>query len=68
MNILLVVLFNCQNERQPQLNPLDPNIRMHILHTVLHINPKVLTKRISESFFSWSSFYLFSCTLSLIQG
>ena len=40
---------------------------MYFLHTVLHINPKVLTKRISESFFSWSSFYLFSCTLSLIQ-
>ena len=27
-------------------NPLHPNIRMHILHTVLYIFPNVLTRRI----------------------
>ena len=27
------------------LNPLHPNISMHILHTILYIIPKVLTRR-----------------------
>ena len=38
------------------VNPLHPNIIMHILHTVLHTFPKVLTRRISltiKSLFRW---------------
>ena len=45
-------------------NPLHPNISMHILHTVLYIFPKVLTRRICltiKSFSGWQSFPLFSC-------
>ena len=41
------------------LNPLHPNISMHILHTVRYTFPKVLTRRIFltiKSFFSWWSF------------
>ena len=47
---------------QNSFNPLHPNISMHILHTVLYIFPKVLTRRICliiKSFSSWRSF-LFS--------
>ena len=36
--------------------PLDPNVNMHILHTVLYTFPKVLTRRFSlliKSFFCW---------------
>ena len=36
------------------VNPLQPNISMHILHTVLYTSPKVLTRRIClriKSFF-----------------
>ena len=36
------------------VNPLHPNISMHILHTVLYTSPKVLTRRIClriKSFF-----------------
>ena len=43
------------------LNPLHPNISMHILHAVLHTFPDVLTRRICltlKSFFSWWSFPL----------
>ena len=38
------------------LNPLHPNISMHILHTILYIFPLVQTGRICltiKSFFSW---------------
>ena len=38
------------------LNPLYPNINMHILYTVLQTFPKVLTKKICltiQSFLSW---------------
>ena len=38
------------------LNPLYPNINMHILHTVLYKYPKVLIRRICVtiySFFGW---------------
>ena len=38
------------------LNPLHPNINMHILYTVLQTFPKVLTKKICltiQSFLSW---------------
>ena len=38
------------------LNPFQPSISMHILHTVLYTFPKVLTKRIClaiKSFSSW---------------
>ena len=44
-------------------NPLHPNIRMHILHTVLYTFPNVLARRICLTimrFFSWLSFPLFS--------
>ena len=42
----------------PQLNPLHPNISIHILHTVFHTLPNVLRRRICrtiKSFFSWGS-------------
>ena len=45
------------------LNPLHPNIIMHIFHTVLYTFPEVLTWRICltiKSLFSWRSFLLFS--------
>ena len=45
------------------INPLHPNISMHILHTVLFTLPNVLTRRICltfESFFSKWSLSLFS--------
>ena len=38
------------------INPLQPNISMHILHTVLYTFLNVLTRRICltiKSFFSW---------------
>ena len=38
------------------VNPLHPNISMHILHTTLYTFPRVLTRRICstiKSFFSW---------------
>ena len=50
-----------------QLNPLHPNISMHILHTILFTFPKVLTGRICltiKSFFSWLSFLLFWTLMS----
>ena len=53
------------------IKPLHPNIRMHILHTVLYTFPKVLTRRIFlsiKSFFSWWSFTLFLWPYFLIQG
>ena len=52
------------------LNPLHPNIRMHILHTVLCTFLKVLTRRIclSHEFCSRWSCPLFSWPLCLIQG
>ena len=53
------------------LNPLHPNTSMHILHTVLHTFPEVLTRRIYlkiKSFFSWWSFSLFSWPQCVIQG
>ena len=43
--------------------PLDPDVIMYILHTVLYTFPKVLTRRFSlliKSFFCWWSFPLFS--------
>ena len=45
------------------VNPLHPNIGIHILHSVLYTLPKLLTRRIFltiKSFFSWRSFPLFS--------
>ena len=53
------------------LNPLDPNIIMHILPTVLHTFSNRLTWRICftiKSCFSWWSSPLFSWLLCLIQG
>ena len=38
------------------INPLHPNISMHILHSVLNTFPKLLTRRICltiENFFRW---------------
>ena len=44
-------------------NPLHPNIRMYILHTVLYTFPDVVARRICltiKRLFSWLSFPLFS--------
>ena len=52
------------------LNPLHPNISIHIHHTVLCTFTKVLTRRLCltiKSFFSWWSFPLFSWPLCVIQ-
>ena len=53
------------------LNPLYPNISMHILHTVIHTFAKRLKRRICvmiKSFFSWWSSPLISWLSCLIQG
>ena len=53
------------------LNPLHPDISMHILPTVLYIFPKMLSRRICltiKSFFSQQSFSLFLIPYCLIQG
>ena len=45
-----------------KVNPLHPNISMHLLHTVFHAFFKVLTRRICltiKSFSGWFSFALF---------
>ena len=45
------------------VNPLHPNISLHILHTVLYTFPKVLTRRFcltTKNFFGLWSFPLFS--------
>ena len=42
--------------KQIYLNPLHPNISMHILHTVLYTFPKELTRRICltiKDFLGW---------------
>ena len=47
------------------------NISMHILDTVFHTFPQVLTRRIwlgLKNFFSWWSFHLFSWPWYVIQG
>ena len=61
-----------QNQCSPglpsTLNPLHPNISIHILLTVLYTLPKVLTRRIClliKSFFRWWSFPLFSLDLNV---
>ena len=65
--------FWVTHEQQPGyfLNPLHPNINMHILHTVLYTFLVVLTRRIYlkiKSFFRWWSFSLFSWPQCVIQG
>ena len=53
------------------INPLHPNISMHILHSVLNTFPKVLTRRICltiESFFRWWLFPLFWWPSCVIWG
>ena len=53
------------------LNPLKPNISMHILHTALHTFPKMLTRRICftiNNFFGWWSLPLFLWPKFLSQG
>ena len=53
------------------VNPLHPNISMHILHTVLYTFPKVLTRRICltiKSFFSLRSVPLFAWFWCVIEG
>ena len=45
-----------QSHNSISINPLYPNISIHILHTVLYTFPKVLTRRIClklKSFLSW---------------
>ena len=50
------------------LNPLHPNVSMHILHTVLYKFPWVLTRRICSTILSffWWLFPLFSRPLWVI--
>ena len=43
------------NHDWSKLNPLHPNISMHILHTVLYTFPMVLTRRISLTIQSFCS-------------
>ena len=53
------------------VNPLHPNISMHILHTVLNTFPKVLTRRICltiYSFYCWWSFPFFLWPFCVIWG
>ena len=53
------------------LNPLHPNISIHILSTVRYIHPKLLTRRICfkiKSFFFWWSFSLILVTLMCDTG
>ena len=53
------------------LNPLHPNISMHILYTVFYTNLMVLTWKICLSInkiFSWWSFPLFSWPYCVAQG
>ena len=50
---------NAKNELNNELNPLRPNVIIHILHTVLYTYPKVLTINIClliKSFFCCASF------------
>ena len=64
----------CRLEHEYQgklIIPLQPNISMHILHTVLDTFPEVLTRRIClkiKSFISWWSFPWFSWPRCVIQG
>ena len=63
---------NFPNNITPEsyINPLHPNISMHILHTVLLTFPKVMTRRIClpiESFFAWWSFPFFLWPWCVIQ-
>ena len=64
--------YSCLNEAHLwKFNPLHPNIRMHILHTVLHRFPQALMRRICstiKSFLSWWSFPLFSWPQCLFKG
>ena len=58
---LLRVSVECFNFLLP-VNPLHPNIAIHILHSVLYTFPKELIRRICltiKSFFSWWLFPLF---------
>ena len=41
-----IIVKGLRNNNHFILNPLHPNISMHILHTVLYIFPKLLTRRI----------------------
>ena len=53
------IILKCLN-----IEPLHPNISLHILLTVLYTFPKVLTRRICliiKRFPSWWSFLVFSC-------
>ena len=53
------------------VNPLNPKISVHILHTVLYKFPDVLTGRIclpNKSIFRWWSFLLFLWPQCLIPG
>ena len=60
---ILALVCVIQDVFRSSFNPLRLNICMHILHTILYIFPKVLTRRMRltiKSFFSWWSFSLFS--------
>ena len=63
LHIYIYIYIYIYNWLHDVFNPLHPNIRMHILHTVLYTFPNVLARRICLTimrFFSWLSFPLFS--------
>ena len=49
------------------VNPLQPNISMHILHTVLYTSPKMLTRRICLRIksFLFGDHSLYTCNLNV---
>ena len=49
------------------LNPLHPKISMHILHTVLHIFPKMLTRRFNCLTIKSSNLYLLIISIALMN-
>ena len=42
----VVILYMFEEASRHTVNPLYPNISMHILHTVLYMFPNFLTRRI----------------------
>ena len=60
-------LWELDESLSSPLNPRHPIINMHILLTVLHTLPKVLTRRICVTIKSWWSLPLLSWPQSVIQ-
>ena len=62
-HLISMFIFAIETFMVISLNPLHPNIRLYILHTVLYTFPKKLTGRICltiKNFFSWRSLPLLS--------